>query len=1080
MANLESIKFEFLKDTPVGQDNDGLFDFYHGNIAPALKDILENNTCVHTIGLFGKWGTGKSTIVEIMQRDLSFPVFVFDAWKYQDDALRRIFLIKFVDFLIDKNEPIDRSILEPLYKGTEERRDVPVEIGVETVAKKWWQKTLEFIKKNWLFILASTLLIVWVVLDTKFGDRHIVLDLIRNFSAAVASISLLGIIFKPVIEKAWEQLVNHFVSSLTPAAKMKIKIEREECLNSPEQFEKLFGEIVEKINKKIVIVFDNIDRVQGDVAIRILSTIKTFLDPINTTGLVFVIPCDSEAIAKQIRNYYGIDVDKFDSSEYLRKLFNVVIWNPEYIDADLQSYTEELLKKTGSISDYINSEDVALVINSALTNNPRQIKQFINNLIAATVIANKTNVWDTIKNNIPYLAKVLVLKEHFPDAYELLKERWYDPQNIIDSPDDSGLKEFMLKTSRITVLDAEPFLYFKEPVTSSQLSKSNEIRQSLIEANIELATTLISSEQNKEAVAKFTCDLLSKYNQQQKLLLKIFNTHLRVFHNTGIKSTKRDYYDCVARTIDNDLWQSYIALPSELIFSDILESNRLDSGLKRKLIDRYILCLNDDGTKKDINTAKDIIRSFVAHQSLLTPDDKAMIAGSIEEYYIFPDILLQLETADSQQLFLSSGGFDKYLKTIKIENLAPNLPILMKYKEYISNNKALDLVCKMLISILHSEFTINPDTRPEKEQSMRFVTEILRSFKDELASISEEVKSDLVLELTQTFSGISSPSARWICLESLRLVLPISSPEKQTEIISLTSNFFLNTTAGHLENVFSTLGVQDIADLLTQFLDQLLPRLVNEQALLDYIYKVSNNSQKTTIIKYLIDQQNDLGIQFVSTLVEIPDRVAVLKYLLSKLATVQVQNRVGAYNFVPTQIRDNDTDELKNIVVTQIKEMLKTNDPEIAKIGYDFFIKCEFLGNEKQREISRDILAYLRDPATSFTSVHAYIAKSISHCFTKLSETVKKDYIYTLFDVLRSENDHASILMALGLLDEVKPQYSIYKTDYDDLLDRLKAWNGADDDMRLIREHINSYKSKNPKKEEQAYWNIFNTLNAVD
>jgi adenylylsulfate kinase-like enzyme len=48
-----------------------------------------------TIGLFGGWGTGKSSIVENLKTNLlseKTPVVIFDVWKHDGDALRRTFL----------------------------------------------------------------------------------------------------------------------------------------------------------------------------------------------------------------------------------------------------------------------------------------------------------------------------------------------------------------------------------------------------------------------------------------------------------------------------------------------------------------------------------------------------------------------------------------------------------------------------------------------------------------------------------------------------------------------------------------------------------------------------------------------------------------------------------------------------------------------------------------------------------------------------------------------------------------------------------------------------------------------------
>src|ERR1700712_685531 len=99
-------KFNFLRDEPATRQSGNFFSFYHETIAPALKKILQDKTSPHTIGLFGSWGTGKSTVIEILREDIgeTIPFFVFDAWKYQNDSLRRIFLLKLKSF-IDTVDP---------------------------------------------------------------------------------------------------------------------------------------------------------------------------------------------------------------------------------------------------------------------------------------------------------------------------------------------------------------------------------------------------------------------------------------------------------------------------------------------------------------------------------------------------------------------------------------------------------------------------------------------------------------------------------------------------------------------------------------------------------------------------------------------------------------------------------------------------------------------------------------------------------------------------------------------------------------------------------------------------------------
>ena len=54
---------------------------------------------VFTIGVFGGWGTGKSSIIrtaqEKIEKEHSDVKFItYDAWKYANDSFRRMFLLK--------------------------------------------------------------------------------------------------------------------------------------------------------------------------------------------------------------------------------------------------------------------------------------------------------------------------------------------------------------------------------------------------------------------------------------------------------------------------------------------------------------------------------------------------------------------------------------------------------------------------------------------------------------------------------------------------------------------------------------------------------------------------------------------------------------------------------------------------------------------------------------------------------------------------------------------------------------------------------------------------------------------------
>ncbi len=77
---------------------DDLFpDKTHEKIANTLFDLIQSSDQGVTIGLEGGWGSGKSTVVNLLRKKLAdlgddTLFFIFDAWAHDGDPLRRIFL----------------------------------------------------------------------------------------------------------------------------------------------------------------------------------------------------------------------------------------------------------------------------------------------------------------------------------------------------------------------------------------------------------------------------------------------------------------------------------------------------------------------------------------------------------------------------------------------------------------------------------------------------------------------------------------------------------------------------------------------------------------------------------------------------------------------------------------------------------------------------------------------------------------------------------------------------------------------------------------------------------------------------
>ncbi|MEG2314355.1 P-loop NTPase fold protein, partial [Brevundimonas sp.] len=79
----------------------------HARVAKACASVISTNDDLKVIGLLGPWGSGKSTVVRLIQRELKADetlqthVFCYDAWLHQSDPPRRAFLETLLQFLID-------------------------------------------------------------------------------------------------------------------------------------------------------------------------------------------------------------------------------------------------------------------------------------------------------------------------------------------------------------------------------------------------------------------------------------------------------------------------------------------------------------------------------------------------------------------------------------------------------------------------------------------------------------------------------------------------------------------------------------------------------------------------------------------------------------------------------------------------------------------------------------------------------------------------------------------------------------------------------------------------------------------
>lgn len=395
------MKRQFIPDREIvlSKDTDLLnTSIYANNLVDLIKSAPQGQ--VFNIGLFGSWGSGKSSIIAtakeqlISSKDLKVKFVTYDAWKYANDSFRRMFLFEVQKELGFKRTPL----MEKFYQNSNQDVDVKNQISP---------------LKVFLFVAAIVIGVIVVGLsDFEIETKISIYSLFALFSV------LLGI-----LTGCFNQL--------------KVAISKP-FMFAPEQFEQCFQEMMEEAlkpniiqrafqfitrnpycisHKQIVIVIDNIDRCNSEQSYNLLTDIKTFLCD-ERFNIVFVIPVDDEALRKHIlHTSHNNNTDECarDKEEFLRKFFNVTLRIKPHQPTEMYEFAQKLNTK------------YALDFNSATINiaskeyakNPRRVIQLFNNLSAE--LANYDDEFASKYETL--ICKILIIREEYNDFYqELLKD----------------------------------------------------------------------------------------------------------------------------------------------------------------------------------------------------------------------------------------------------------------------------------------------------------------------------------------------------------------------------------------------------------------------------------------------------------------------------------------------------------------------------------------------------------------------------------------------------------------------------------------------------------------------------------
>lgn len=372
--------------------------------------LLKDEMLPITIGVFGNWGSGKSSLMLLMEQKLA-------VWQkeYKTEGGAKgksgVLQIRFNSWQFDNYESNKMSLIDTML--TSIREDIN--------------------KRTDIFTQADTLLS-----NIKFLE-------VGSF----------------VLRKIYENLTPEEIKKWLPDQKdidkmtgdkeyreLHQNVTNGNSLRYISQFRKLFEELIIEADYKAVVVYiDDLDRCKPERIIDCLEAVKLF---VNVQRTAFVIGADERIIEYAISQQYPIEPEKDDISspfsDYLEKLIQLPYKIPKlslneqktylYLllckkyatDAHFQNihskyiayrqtekyapYTLELIKQELPMIDLHGiekMEPVIPLITQFLNGNPRQLKRFLNTLDVRMKLAEVAG-FQEIKPDV--LTKLMILEYH--------------------------------------------------------------------------------------------------------------------------------------------------------------------------------------------------------------------------------------------------------------------------------------------------------------------------------------------------------------------------------------------------------------------------------------------------------------------------------------------------------------------------------------------------------------------------------------------------------------------------------------------------------------------------------------------
>lgn len=355
------------------------------------NDLLGENALPRIIGIEGEWGSGKSNVVKMLREQLKgkYYFFEYDAWGHQEDLQRRSILELLTQELVKNNFLVGETIVE-FKNGEKEKVTWPDKLKY-LLARKSEAESLTYPRVSEGMVAAFLV----TVLTPVFTYIAYAIKPANTtwISIVIALFPVICSLFVWVLACIFGKR-KYGLSYLLAIYQGEVKRNRTyEVLNVDEptvyEFKKWMQDISDYIETnnapKLVIVFDNMDRLPSEKVKELWSSIHTFFADGGFKNIWAIIPFDEKHLScafgnEKEDNSFAREVTKL----FIKKTFPIVYRVAPPVITDYKIVFDKLFVEAfGTSVDFDSRETINRVFRiEKPSTNVRDIISFINEMVA--------------------------------------------------------------------------------------------------------------------------------------------------------------------------------------------------------------------------------------------------------------------------------------------------------------------------------------------------------------------------------------------------------------------------------------------------------------------------------------------------------------------------------------------------------------------------------------------------------------------------------------------------------------------------------------------------------------------------